>query len=258
MLLAIAGAALLLGITPPFGVLAAIGLAGWMLTCVIWWATRARVAGIFCTVTGTAVFVLGGFLFYQDIGGVGFAALPLGVLGAGLTITGSLLFAQRSRRTANAWGAAAAVLVFLVSFFVVYPVCARFGLAKAARGVGPITERSEFPDELQDLLAAAEREGIKIEELDVFCQYRGDLDEEWYWKMKASPELIELATSLWYLSASDKSISQIQGSWQRVPSSHVAPVTNETQLYVSSGGYVPFVVHDKTDQRLYCHYMYDF
>ncbi len=265
MLIGIAGVAFLLGTASNLGVLAAIGLVSWMLTCVIWWAMRLSVAGVFFTTSGTATLLIGSLFVCQSEDGFALAVNELSwkSFGSFLTVIGSVAFLvaavrQHPMRKGNALGAVAGGLVLVLSISVLYPVCVSIGRAKVALGLGPVTERSEFPMELQEFLEVAGREGIIVEELDVYCQVDGIWDEEYYWKMKASPELIDLAGSLWHLAPSDKSILQVQGSWQRVPPSHVAPVTNETQLYITSGSCVPFVVHDKTDEMLYCHYIFSF
>lgn len=132
-------------------------------------------------------------------------------------------------------------------------------------GTGPVESSSDFPEPLRELLCEAKQRQIEIDSLRVFCvQDYGD--KTFFWEMKASAELIALATEKWELVPLKKSHAMYQRFWDYMPKFFAAPPKgNELNFYINKGwldgstyGIIYVVLHDKTADRLVVLYCWRF
>lgn len=124
----------------------------------------------------------------------------------------------------------------------------------------PVESPSNYPHCLLDVSIVAEESGIAIEQLKVVTLEHGWSDEYW-WQMKASPELIDLHITHWNLSPMAKTDQTAHWLWKNMPPSW--SVANMSQMrfystapYYPDGGFA--MMHDKVNQRLYFYYLDDF
>jgi len=135
---------------------------------------------------------------------------------------------------------------------------------KPADEIGPVESYPEFPEPLRELLDDADQMEISVDPVEVYCvEY--SWDETYFWQMKASPELMDLATEHWRLVPVDRNDGFVRLFWRRFPSTWSVPSKdNELEFFVHArqldnthlDTYV--VMHDKTDQRLFVLYHFNF
>jgi hypothetical protein len=129
---------------------------------------------------------------------------------------------------------------------------------------GPVESYPEFPEPLQELLNDADETQISADPVEVYC-VEHFIDETYFWQMRASPELIDLAAEHWKLLPLDENDGSVRLFWNTFPSAwSVPPRSNESEFFINAGWLdntqcVLFVVmHDKTDQRLFVLYRWVF
>lgn len=124
-----------------------------------------------------------------------------------------------------------------------------------------LTDRTDFPPELTDLLEAADQEHIEVSSFNVLILPRG-MRDDYYWQLDASPELIDLSTRLWQMKPTTEDSSPVQEFWQYWPSVWDRPGCRKPDFLTSSYWYLAdwgvLVMHDKDHRRLYFWLICDF
>ncbi len=151
------------------------------------------------------------------------------------------------------------VLLGFMAIAALISLVARLACISRPRIV-PVASPSGYPGCLAELSVAAEQKGITTEQLKVVTMDHGLTDEYW-WQMKASPELIDLHTTHWNLSPMAKTDQAAPWLWRNMtPSWNVSNMGQvdfySTAPYYPDGGYA--MMHDKVNRRLYFYYLDDF
>jgi len=120
----------------------------------------------------------------------------------------------------------------------------------------PVVSPTEYPSELREFLEAAEESEVEVEVLKVHCLSDG-WTEEYYWQTKASPELCEFNVSRWRLTPLKKESLEVKYFWERMPDAwNVSPPVEAD--YFESTVNVVIVMHDRSAQRFYYWWIWDF
>jgi hypothetical protein len=122
---------------------------------------------------------------------------------------------------------------------------------------GPMNDRAEWPPEMKRLLADAARAGISVEPVRVYYAQNPD-QHSFYWRMRASPQLIALMTSRWQLEPGSQ--SSIDYFWYRWPSDWESPNGHGRQeiLVGEPPEWKASVLIDDSQQDLYGAMVIDF
>ncbi len=147
------------------------------------------------------------------------------------------------------WGAA--ILPLSYAAYFIYSWC-----VEPFSKEGPVTSPADFPKPLQDLLHEAEQKRIQIEQLEVYC-WADFGDQEYYFQMRSSGDLVDLITKRWELSPVKQTHEGLVSYfWQRIPPSWEIPARPpDSDIFVGLG---VVVLHDKAQQRLVVRYTFDF
>jgi hypothetical protein len=131
---------------------------------------------------------------------------------------------------------------------------------------GWILDRNKWPESLVDLLINADKRQIQVDNLVV---YRGPHDD-YFWKCKATPELLQLMTFCWKLKHVDEDFNVVKYIFKQMPkffSCLLGLNQDENSDYYVSAEYLPggewkghlyCVMNDKTNNVIIVRYYYNF
>jgi hypothetical protein len=128
----------------------------------------------------------------------------------------------------------------------------------------PVTDRSQWRSALQDFLKEADQKEVKIDVIKVYHLVGGFGDDENFWLIKYSPELLELMCTNWSLSKTNQNTRWAEEAWDKMPDELKPKKTNKREFYISAGWlklaesdrYI--VINDITSERIIVWYYFSF
>jgi hypothetical protein len=127
-----------------------------------------------------------------------------------------------------------------------------------------VSSQTEWPEVLRELLEHAVQKHINVDQLQVYCISKG-WDDEYYWQMKSSPQLLDLMNARWTLSRVDAKHAMVRRFWERLPTNWDSLSQDaDPEFFMSASwlagekGNLYLVMHDKARGILVVRYYYNF
>jgi hypothetical protein len=128
----------------------------------------------------------------------------------------------------------------------------------------PVADRSQWTRDLQDFIKDADQKNVKIEVVKVYNLVGGFWDDENFWLIKYSPELLELMCTNWSLSKTNRNTRWVEEAWGKMPDELKPKESDKIELYISAGWlklaesdrYI--VINDITSEHIIVWYYFDF